>query len=78
MLLEILLILDSPQGAYMNEGDRYDPDVMETFYGPTHKDVLEESKKLYDPHSVFYCPTCIGSRRWVETQNGQLCLAPKG
>ena len=62
----------------MNEGDRYDPDAMQTFYGPTHKDVLEESKNLYDPRGVFYCPTCIGSQRWEETRNGRLCLAPKG
>ena len=74
----ILLILDFLLGAYMNEGDRSDPDVMQTFYGLTHKDVLEESKSFYDPHGVFYCRTCIGSRRWEETQNGQLCLAPEG
>ena len=37
----ILLVLDFPQGAHTNEGDCHDPDVMQKFYGPTHKDVLE-------------------------------------
>ena len=62
----------------MNEGDFNDPDFMEDFYGPTHVDVLGWIKSFYDPESVFYCPTCIGSPMWEERPNGQLCLAPDG
>ena len=65
-------------GCYMNEADANDPEFPTDFYGPTHVDVLEGFKNYYDPSSVFYCPTCIGSRTWEEQPNGQLCLARDG
>lgn len=31
-------------------------------------------KRKYDPGSVFYCPTCIGSQMWEPVASGKLCL----
>ncbi|KAL8889085.1 MAG: hypothetical protein Q9215_003584 [Flavoplaca cf. flavocitrina] len=59
-------------GAYMNEGDRFDPDYLEDFYGQ-HAPRLSSIKRKYDPSDLFYCPTCIGSERWVEEETGRLC-----
>ena len=65
-------------GAYMNEADANDPDLMQDFYGPTRVRILEGFKALYDPHSVFYCRTCIGSLAWEEQPDGRLCSTPYG
>ncbi|KAL8933541.1 MAG: hypothetical protein Q9211_005726 [Gyalolechia sp. 1 TL-2023] len=59
-------------GAYMNEGDRFDPDYLADFYG-RHAAKLSAIKRKYDPDSVFYCPTCIGSDQWQEDSTGRLC-----
>ncbi|KAF5486026.1 FAD-linked oxidoreductase hmp9 [Colletotrichum fructicola] len=59
-------------GGYMNEGDRHDPDYVETFYGANYNQHLA-AKKKYDPFNVFYCPTCVGSEAFVELPDGPLC-----
>ncbi|KAI4140632.1 MAG: hypothetical protein L6R39_005716 [Caloplaca ligustica] len=59
-------------GAYMNEGDRFDPEYLIDFYG-RNVDKLSAIKRQYDPDSVFYCPTCIGSDAWQEDSTGRLC-----
>ncbi|KAI1824148.1 FAD-binding domain-containing protein [Xylaria intraflava] len=59
-------------GAYLNEADRYDPDYITNFYGEFYQSHLAVKRK-YDPHSLFYCPTCVGSEDFVETPNGPLC-----
>jgi FAD/FMN-containing dehydrogenase len=59
-------------GCYMNEADRLDPDWQVDFYG-SHYARLKGIKKEYDPQDVFYCPTCVGSEKFVEKSNGQLC-----
>ncbi|KAL8851343.1 MAG: hypothetical protein Q9221_003710 [Calogaya cf. arnoldii] len=59
-------------GAYMNEGDRFDPDYLQDFYGE-HGPRLSYIKRRYDPSGLFYCPTCIGSERWREDETGRLC-----
>lgn len=59
-------------GCYMNEADRFDPDYLQDFYGKSLPK-LEEVKKNYDSEDVFYCPTCVGSDRWVEDATGRLC-----
>ena len=65
-------------GAYMNEADGNDPDFMQDFYGSTRVEILEGLKALYDPQSVFYCRTCIGSLAWEERPDGRLCLTADG
>ncbi|PQE06544.1 isoamyl alcohol oxidase protein [Rutstroemia sp. NJR-2017a WRK4] len=59
-------------GCYMNECDARDPDYLKDFYGQSLSR-LEEVKRAYDPHDVFYCPTCVGSNRWKLEANGTLC-----
>lgn len=59
-------------GSYMNEGDRNDPDYLADFYGKNAVK-LAGIKAKYDPDSVFYCPTCIGSDKWEVGGGGWLC-----
>ncbi|KAF9882492.1 hypothetical protein CkaCkLH20_00528 [Colletotrichum karsti] len=59
-------------GGYMNEGDRHDPDYIQTFYGDYYAAHLA-AKRKYDPDHVFYCPTCVGAEAFVETPDGPLC-----
>ena len=51
-----------------------DPEFLESFYGE-NKERLLRIKMRYDPADVFYCPTCIGSDRWVQDEVGRLCCA---
>lgn len=60
-------------GCYMNEADRFDPDYLQDFYGE-HESKLAEIKRRYDPRSVFYCPTCIGSELFKVQPSGRICL----
>ena len=59
-------------GAYMNEGNREDPDYIRNFYGTNYREHLA-TKRKYDPHDLCYCPTCVGSERWVERPDAPLC-----
>jgi hypothetical protein len=59
-------------GSYMNEADRLDPLFLQDFYGGSLA-MLEGVKSKYDPLSVFYCPTCVGSNLWHEDNVGRLC-----
>lgn len=59
-------------GAYMNEADRLDPEFEVDFYGKSY-DRLAAIKEEVDPVSLFYCPTCVGSREWVVDGVGRLC-----
>ena len=63
-------------GCYMNEADRFDEEYLTDFYG-ANRYQLEVIKRRYDPWSVFYCPTCIGSEDWAENAEGVLCRVPK-
>ncbi|KAH0835357.1 hypothetical protein AYO21_01574 [Fonsecaea monophora] len=62
-------------GAYMNEADRFDPDWKADFYGPGHHYArLLAIKRKYDPHDLFYCPTCVGSDAFeMVAEGGRLC-----
>lgn len=71
-------------GAYMNEGDMQDPDWKNTFYGDNYGRLLAVKKK-WDPESVFWVISGVGSDEWevrgssgggragLYTQDGQLC-----
>ncbi|OAP58988.1 FAD/FMN-containing protein [Fonsecaea erecta] len=65
-------------GAYMNEGDRFDPDWKVDFYGRRHYARLLAVKRRYDPRGLFYCPTCVGSDAFEVVQGGRLCRARGG
>ncbi|KAI3076275.1 CAZyme family AA7 [Penicillium roqueforti] len=57
--------LDPFLGSYMNEADRNDPLWATDFYG-TNYVLLARIKKKYDPTSLFYCQTCVGSSSWAQ------------
>ncbi|TVY64367.1 FAD-linked oxidoreductase hmp9 [Lachnellula suecica] len=59
-------------GSYMNEADMFDPLYLSDFYGGRLA-FLEGVKERYDPLSVFYCRTCVGSNLWEEDGEGRLC-----
>ncbi|KAJ5780426.1 hypothetical protein N7457_005586 [Penicillium paradoxum] len=66
-------------GVYMAESDIQEPNLNQAFYGSNY-DRLYEIKNEYDPTSLFYAPTAIGSDDWVvdsldglPDQNGRLC-----
>lgn len=68
-------------GAYMSESDILEPNFQQAFYGSNYAR-LYKLKKLYDPTSLFYAPTGVGSEDWVvksedglPDQNGRLCRA---
>ncbi|PSN65436.1 FAD/FMN-containing isoamyl alcohol oxidase-like protein MreA [Corynespora cassiicola Philippines] len=67
-------------GSYLNEANVMEPNWQESFYG-IHYPRLLELKKKWDPKSVFYATTAVGSEEWevldgeqgTQTQNGRLC-----
>jgi hypothetical protein len=61
-------------GTYMNEADLGNPNWKEDFYG-VHWGRLSKVKAKYDPSSLFYCVTCVGSEAWEVKADGALCRA---
>ncbi|KAJ5336750.1 FAD linked oxidase N-terminal [Penicillium brevicompactum] len=66
-------------GAYMSESDIQEPHFQQSFYGSNYKR-LYQLKKRYDPSTLFYTPTGVGSEEWtvksldgLPDQNGRLC-----
>lgn len=67
-------------GSYGNEANVMQPNWQQIFYG-TQYPKLFQLKQKWDPKSVFYGPTSVGSEAWevqdgdqgTITQNGRLC-----
>jgi len=67
-------------GAYLNEANLLEPDWQTSFYGEQYPKLLKIKQK-WDPKSVFYVTTGVGSENWevrtpgqgLPTQNGRLC-----
>ncbi|KAI1819126.1 hypothetical protein F4861DRAFT_528136 [Xylaria intraflava] len=63
----------TPNGAaYLNEADFNQPDWQDVFYGANYAKLLSIKQK-YDPTSVFYGKTAVGSDEWEVTEEGRLC-----
>ena len=62
-------------GAYINEGDRFDPEWQKTFWGENY-DRLLRIKRDVDPNDVFWCQPCVGHDRWEEVDD-RLCMVSK-
>lgn len=60
--------------TYLNEGDPHQPNWKSAYYGPNY-DKLRSIKAKYDPNSVFYAPTGVGSDEWIVGSDGRLCTA---
>lgn len=59
-------------GAYGNEANWDQDDWQNAFYGD-HYSRLREIKNTYDPDSIFYGLTTVGSDAWAEDAEGRLC-----
>ncbi|KAL8878621.1 MAG: hypothetical protein Q9198_003606, partial [Flavoplaca austrocitrina] len=70
--IPLLKALAPDSGVYVNEGDWNDPDWQQAFYGPNYAQ-LKSIKKKYDPNSIFYATTAVGSDEWVIEDPGRLC-----
>lgn len=59
-------------GAYLSEANFQQPDWQAAFYGSNYPR-LSKIKELYDPLSLFYARTAVGSEKWAEDHEGRLC-----
>lgn len=66
-------------GAYLNEGDRLEPDWQQSFYGDKYARLLEIKQDM-DPKDVFWAVNAVGSEGWtvesfdgLPNENGKLC-----
>lgn len=59
-------------GTYLNEANFQQPEWQEAFYGSNYGR-LREIKKRYDPESLFYAMTAVGSEVWTVADDGRLC-----
>lgn len=80
--MDLLREIAPGSGAYMSEADFLEPNLQKAFYGSNYAR-LYELKQRYDPMSVFFALTGVGSEDW-EVQvtdplpyswnnNGRLC-----
>jgi len=58
----------------MNEANHLSENWKEGFYGANY-DRLLAVKKIYDPESLLYARTAVGSDEWSEDADGRLCRA---
>jgi FAD/FMN-containing dehydrogenase len=59
-------------GAYLSEADFRNPKWKEEFYGVNWAR-LSEIKSKWDPESLLYATTAVGSDEWEADANGRLC-----
>lgn len=70
--IPLLKALTPGSGVYMNEADFREQDWQQTFFGANYGRLLS-IKKRYDPKSIFYAPTAVGSNEWKVDSRGALC-----
>jgi hypothetical protein len=58
--------------SYLNEANPFNPNWKRVFYGENY-DRLLEIKDIYDPNSIFYGLTSVGSDLWEVREDGRLC-----
>ncbi|KAI0179156.1 FAD binding domain-containing protein [Hypoxylon sp. FL1284] len=75
-LLPALSDITPGGAAYLNEADYQQPDFEQTFYQDHYKKLLAIKQK-YDPDSVLYARTAVGSEKWEQRVDGRLCTVPK-
>jgi Berberine and berberine like/FAD binding domain len=59
-------------GAYLNEANFQEPNWKEEFYGINYERLVKIKRK-YDPESLFYAVTAVGSDSWRTDGDGRLC-----
>lgn len=71
-LMPRLEALTPSSRVYLNEGDFRDSNWKTNFYGANYASLLSIKDK-YDPNSLFYGLTAVGSDRWTVQPDGRLC-----
>ncbi len=61
-------------GVYMNEANFMQQNWQREFYGSNYRRLLGVKHK-YDPESMLYARTAVGSEAWAENGDGRLCRA---
>ncbi|KAI8216233.1 hypothetical protein K4K54_013208 [Colletotrichum sp. SAR 10_86] len=74
--LNALRELSPETGTYLNEANAIEPGWQWSFFGPNYGR-LRSIKEKYDPEGLLWCPQCVGSEEWVESEDGSLCRALK-
>ena len=69
-----LTALTPGSGTYLNEADFNLKTWKEDFYGANYPK-LAAIKSKYDPQSLFYATTAVGSDGWTVAEDGRMCLA---
>ena len=59
-------------GAYMNEADFRQPNWQQTFFGANYPALLAVKQK-WDPFSVLYGLSLVGSEAWTVGTDGRMC-----
>ncbi|ETS73449.1 hypothetical protein PFICI_15054 [Pestalotiopsis fici W106-1] len=59
-------------GAYLNEASFQQSDWQQTFYGANYPQLMAVKSK-YDPETLLYAATAVGSEAWVPDSDGRLC-----
>ncbi|EKM56467.1 uncharacterized protein PHACADRAFT_207699 [Phanerochaete carnosa HHB-10118-sp] len=59
--IQVFRNLTPGSGAYFNEGDVYEPDHEQSYWGSNYKRLLEIKEK-YDPYRILDCWQCVGWR----------------
>ncbi|KAJ5358569.1 FAD binding domain protein [Penicillium cataractarum] len=72
LLVPSISKLAPESGAYLNECDFDQPNWKKAFYGKNYNDLLAIKSK-YDPHSLFYGLTAVGSDEWTVSNSGRMC-----
>ena len=72
--LPALYDLAPDSGAYINEGDAFDPNWKVNFFGVNY-DRLLQVKQKWDPHNVFWVKAGVGSDALSENSKQLLCRA---
>lgn len=62
-------------GAYMNEADFQQPGFQDVFFGSNYNR-LAGVKRSWDPESMLYAISGVGSDQWEVRHDGRLCRAP--
>ncbi|KAH8900965.1 FAD/FMN-containing dehydrogenase [Thozetella sp. PMI_491] len=64
--------ISAGSGTYLNEANFQEPNWKREFYGGNYERLLKIKKK-YDPESLLYAATAVGSDAWQQDGAGRLC-----
>ena len=69
---ELAALMPGGGSAYSNEGDFNEPNWRDVFWGSNYQKLLLIKQK-FDPESLLYARTAVGSDAWIAQADGRLC-----